>query len=296
MSRARVALSLSALLLPLLAVTAHAEHEKASTLGSVTRVQADRSGVTELVLHEQAVVDTTRSGSVTIQGAGRLVGMWLRQQDGPGLLVSYRLPAFAGGEQVTFGSSAGCEPTSDDALALVPSCGSGATVLPPGRYSLTVLADGAPLTVTLHADGPAASEVRVRPKTFLESVQKPLPIREDAGSAVTFGDTAHLGAVTRTVVLAAVHSPAQEGVELASVCRRDDEGTTPAAYGPQCPGGSEGGYAYRARLGDETLAGAGAFGSSSTAEHTGPVGLGGSFADSAGVRLREALGVWLAQD
>jgi hypothetical protein len=144
---------LSTLVLPLLASAAQGDHEKAPTLGSVTRVQADRSGVSELVLHEQAVVDTTKPGSVTIKGAGRLVGMWLQQQDGPGLLVGYRLPAFAGGKQVTFGSAADCNAPSDDGLSLVPSCGSGPTVLPPGRYTLTVLADGAPLTVTVRAKG-----------------------------------------------------------------------------------------------------------------------------------------------
>jgi hypothetical protein len=287
---------LSTLVLPLLASAAQGDHEKAPTLGSVTRVQADRSGVSELVLHEQAVVDTTKPGSVTIKGAGRLVGMWLQQQDGPGLLVGYRLPAFAGGKQVTFGSSADCNAPSDDGLSLVPSCGSGPTVLPPGRYTLTVLADGAPLTVTVRAKGVSAGEVLVRPATPLASVQKALPVREDAGSAVTFGDSADLGTVTRTVVLAAVASPAQEGVELASVCRRDDAGTAPLAYGPACTGGSQGGYAYHGQLAGESLSGAGAFASSSTTEHTGPVGLGGSFADSAGVRLQQALGVWLAQD
>jgi hypothetical protein len=121
-------------------------------------------------------------------------------------------------------------------------------------------------------------------------------VREDAGSAVTFGDSADLGTVTRTVVLAAVASPAQEGVELASVCRRDDAGTAP----PGVRAGVHGRLPGRLRLPRAARwgvpLGSGAFASSSTTEHTGPVGLGGSFADSAGVRLQQALGVWLAQD
>jgi hypothetical protein len=151
--------------------------------------------------------------------------------------------------------------------------------------------------IALRLRGLDEGTATVRPTTVLASEQKSLPVRETGGSSlVTFGDVADVGGPAQTFVVARAKATSGSLVKEASVCQREDDGAAPLAYGPHCPGGSAGGYQYQLGLAGEQMSGAGAFASSSSTEHSGPVGLGGSFGDSSGVQLEQALGVWLARD
>jgi len=283
--------------MPLLAVPAAAGHSSAVELTAVTSVVTTHSATVDVVLRDDARVSTAPADpGVRFTGRGRLLGLWL---DRPGssadVLTSYRLPAFAGGDQVTYGSTSGeCAAAIEDGLPLDYECSGGQEVLlSAGRYRMTVLADGEPIRVTLSLTGLKKGEVTVRPSRRLASIQKPLPVREDAKALVTFGDTADLGGPTENIVVARAEAGDGSVVQESSLCRREDDGATPPlGYGPTCPGGTSGSYQL-------TVAGmgiSGAFASSSSSAAGGPIGLGGSFDDSGGVRFGSALGVWLARD
>lgn len=292
----RPALLVLAALLPLTAVPGAASSSAPVQLAGVTHVEAVGSGTTDVLLPADARVALTESDGVRFAGRGRLLALWLEPRNGAGdFLTSYRLPAFAGGAQRTYGSSpaAQCTPRPSAQLPLTSDCtGSQAppeAVLGAGRYRLTVLTDGAPVRVTLHLrglDGTVSTGLR----NPLASAQQDLPVREQVGTRlVTYGGSAELGTPVQSFVLATARQAG--AVREASTCHRDDAGTQPFAFGPHCPGGTSGSVSYEAG----PLMGAGVFASSSSAETTGPVGLGGSFAGSDTVELGQALGVWLEQ-
>lgn len=294
--RKRLALLIGAALLASSAVPAAADRGEDVRLVGVTQVVTSTSGTLDVVLPRTARVDLRRG--VRFEGAGRLLGLELVRMPGSagpwGYLQSYRLPAFAGGEQVTWGSTpaAECRSTPSEQLPLWSDCTGAqpptAIELPAGRYRLTLLSDDRPIRVTLVLQGLEESTT-LRPTTSLASVQKQLPVREQAaGGAVTFGDSADLGAPVRTLLVA--RADRSGAAQWASSCTRPDAGTAPGAFGPHCPGGSSGSFSYSA---GSLLAGGSAFASSSSADDHGVVGLGGSFAGSEGVRFEQALGVWL---
>ena len=279
---------------------------QAVPLAATTVIETAGSGTAEVFIPRTARLSglVEQNPDVLLSGAGRLVGVWLEPLgESSGYLASYRLPAFAGGEQLTYGSRpyGECRPRAG-ALPLTAECETPAADEPlelsSGAYRLTVLADGAPLQVTLRLQG--LDEVsRSVPLQPLESVQRALPVRETLGDRlVTFGDSADVGGPARTfTVVAAAPVSTETGPILlreASTCERDGASAPPFGYGPHCPGGTSGSYGYAARVGDQDTFGGGAFASSSTEERSGPIGLGGSVGDSRGVVFGEALGVWLA--
>jgi hypothetical protein len=289
----------AALLLAGLALPAAADDDGPShvLLTETTTVVASGSGTLDVLLPRTARVALAGGRGVELAGPGRLVGIWLEAPEHRGdFLTSYRLPAFAGGKQVTYGSvpSAACEPHPSAALPLGADCTGAAApsdaVLRAGRYRLTVLADG-PLTVTLRLRGLRGGESTTEPSRALASVQQALPPREGVGtSLVTFGGAADVGTSPQTFLVARARS-GDGALQESSACVRPDAGTTPFAFGPQCLGGTSGSYSYEA---GGVFVGAGAFASSSSEEASGPVGIGGSFGDSSGVQDVQALGVWLA--
>lgn len=274
MSHRRAAAVVACVVLSSLTLPAAASTAPPVVMTETVSVQTSRSSVIDVLLPEDATVSSSaRSAGVRFDGPGRLVGVWLERRDSAGdFLTSYRLPAFAGGKQVTYGSG----------------------VLREGHYRLTVLTDGRPLRITLRLDGLAAGRTTLRPRDLLDSTQKTLPARESlATSLVTFGGVTNVDRPVQTFVVATARGSSDPRAASATVCERPDAGKDPMAYGPLCPGGSSGGYQYQLSVAGEQMVGAGGFATSSATEHRGPVGLGGSFGDSGGVRFGQALGVWL---
>ena len=284
------------LAVPALALPADAARVRPITLTDTVTVETSRSGSAEVLLPDDVQVSMT--DGVAFDGAGRLVAVWLERTDhAMGFLTSYRLPDFAGGRQETYGTSptTECKPVPEQ-FPLTHDCTDAKPVqvvlLPEGRYRLTVLADGAPLQVTLRLQGLDAGSTTVTPQRSLASTQQTLPARESVGSSlVTFGRAAELPGQVQTFVVATAKARGDAPLQEASVCERPDTGAVPFAFGPHCPGGTSGAYAYRVG----SAQGFGVFASSSSSEGGGPVGLGGSFGNSDGVTLGSTLGVWLAR-
>jgi hypothetical protein len=262
------------LLLPLLPLPAGAS----TGLGGTTVVTAARSGYVEVELTRDARLSSKLRDNpdVAVRGQGRLVGAWLEGIDTDGHLEVLRVPAFLGGRTRTTGTM----PEKPDAI-----------VLHKGRYRLTVLTDGHPLSVTLHLHG-LAGRSSVRPVHALRSAQQPLPLRETVGDRfVTYGATGPLAGRVRAWVAASATTTSTQ-VDYWSVCERHDPGQeAPFAYSPACPGGTSGGYDMSIRDGRYGVFGAWVGG----VDGTDPVGLGGSFGNDGGVRLGPTLGVWLQQ-
>lgn len=297
--RHRIGLLIAAALITASAVPAAAGHQDDERLAGVTQVVSSTSGYADLVLPRAARIELSERG-VRFEGSGRLLGLQLELTGDRagrwGYLQAYRLPDFAGGEQVTWGSTAPaeCESTPSESLPLYTDCSGAAPArvaeLPAGHYRLTLLTDDRPVRVTLRLEGLAGSAT-VQPTTRLASVQQDLPVRERVGdTAVTFGASADLGAPVETLLVARAGSTGP--LRSASACVRPDDGSAPAAFGPHCPGGTAGSFSYSVG----PTGGGWAFATSSSDEPAGPVGLGGSFADSGRVAFEQALGVWLARE
>jgi hypothetical protein len=288
-------------------VPAQARIPRPVELTATTVVTTARSGYLDVVVPVDARVSprVAANPDVRISGRGRYVGVWLERVEegqasfGDGL-SAIRLPSFAGGAQSTYGSySPAGECTGvPEAYPVHWDCTDlpepEAILLHEGRYRLTVLADGSPLTVTLSLHGLDEGTTELSPTTTLASAQKALPRLDAVGDTlVTFGATAPVaGNVSGTVLLTAKGSaaPVVEGV---SSCQRQDAGAPPPfAYSARCEGGTGGGYSYRVNAGGQGTYVMGAF-VSTGGERSAPVGLGGSVSDSGGVVLGDTLGVWL---
>jgi hypothetical protein len=301
MSKLRAAGVAVVVLAPIVALPAQAAGPRPVTLVETVSVETSHSATIEVSLPDDARVSVSPTAhDVTFDGAGRMLGVWLRRSDQSGdFLSSYRLPAFAGGEQVTYGSvpAPDCTAQPDDALPVAYDCTratfSQTAVLHEGRYRLTVLADGSPVRVTLRLHGLDAGELALTPQRTIASSEQSLPVRESAGdNLITFGRAASIGAPVQAFVVATAKGAGDSAFEESSVCVQPSDAQAPFAYGPHCAGGTAGQYQYTAGPG---LRGGGVFVSSSSEDDTGPVGLGGSFGDSDGVAFGQALGVWLAR-
>jgi len=287
----RALLSVTVLLLSA-GLPAASAHDTSPALAAVTSVVTSQSATAQVRLPHDARV--ALADGVSFRGPGRLLALRLEGADHSSSLHSYRLPDFAGGRQVTYGSvpPATCTSQPSDQVPLTSDCTGSAppthVLLAAGSYRLTVVADGSPVRVTLRMQGLRGNRT-LRPSTLLPTVQQTLPAREQVGSSlVTFGDSADLGRPVETFLVARTRSGSTP--TGSSACRREDAGTAPMSFGPHCPGGSSGTFSYEA----------GAFGggtgfASSTGDTSGPVGLGGSFSGSSGAELGQALGVWLAR-
>jgi hypothetical protein len=279
------------LVLPVVPLTAHAA--PAPELAGTTVLTAARSGYVDVELVRDARLSPRYRDNpdVSLKGQGRLVGAWLEGIGTSGQLEVMRLPAFMGGRTRTSGTT---EPAPDcsSASPLPGSCTEPtpkAIVLPKGRYRLTVLTDGHPISLTLHLHG-LAGRSTVRPAHALQSAQRPLPLRETVGDRfVTYGATGPVtGRVRAWVAATATTSGTQ--VDGWSLCERHDAAQdTPYAYSPACPGGTSGGYDLAIREGRYGVFGAWVGG----VESSPNVGLGGSFTNDEGIRLGPTLGVWL---
>ena len=281
------------LLLPVVPLTARAAAPAPELAGS-TVVTAVRSGYVDVELSRDVRLSPRYRDNpdVSLTGQGRLVGAWLEALEAGDRLEVMRLPSFMGGRIRTSGSTEPAPECSSNPL-LPESCTTPtpkAIVLHRGRYRLTMLTDGHPLTLRLHLSGLGRSSTRLRPAHVLRSAQLPLPLRETVGDrVVTYGATGPVtGRVRAWVAATATTSGTQ--VDGWSLCERHDAAQeAPFAYSPACPGGTSGGYDLAIREGRYGVFGAWVGG----VESAPNVGLGGSFTNDAGVRLGPTLGVWL---
>lgn len=273
-------------------------------LTALTVVEAGSSGVLDVILPEDAVLDVRREANpdVTLSGSGRFVGIELTRQDDEfdfPSLTTYRQPAFLGGQTLTYGAGSP-PPECDDELVpggpLPEQCTYGEQeriVLLQGHYRLQVLTDGAPLTVTLRLHGLDDGETRVQPTRQLRSLQKTLPpldARDD--KVVTFGATGLSGRASGWV-FATARLSSDATVEIVSQCRRQDAAAPPPfAYDSRCEGGRGASSRMTVRAAGQERQGWSGFVSSGTSDAP-PIGLGGAFTDSGGVTLGQTLGVWL---
>lgn len=304
MTDVRAAAAAALVLASIVALPARAAGPRPVVLSDTVTVVTSRSGTLEVSLPDDARLSVSAGADdVTFDGAGRMVGLWLERSDHSGdFLTSYRLPAFAGGRQVTYGSmpAADCTGVPSDALPLTYDC-TGSTAPQPvllheGRYRLTVLADGSPLRVTLRLHGLDGGALSLAPQRDLPSAERALPVLDTVGTdLVTFGAEAALGVPVQAIVVATAKTSAGSAFDESSVCVRPGGSAPPLAYGPHCPDGTSGGYQYRLSVGGTGTQGMGGFVSSYSEDETGPVGAGGSFGDSDGVTFGQALGVWLAR-
>ena len=303
--RRRPALAMSglvaAVLGTMLAAPSSAHLVRAETLGSVTTITATHSGSAEVVLYDDATLSprTTGNPDVSITGKGRVVGVQLTRSDGTSdSLAAYRMPGFAGG-QVSVGGSTTPAPTCTSELTGGSTCTTPtpkAILLHEGYYHLVVLADGAPVTVTLHLHGLTSAPSRVHAQRSFRSVELSLPERESMGSTtVTYGGAQPIAGATQIsmIVGAKLHSSATfRGL---TVCRRaDNSAPPPYAYSPACPGGSDEGFAYR--TGGAIPAPVGGVGGIFLVGLPLPdttTGVGGSFIDSDGPTYLGGVGLWV---
>jgi hypothetical protein len=273
-------------------------------LTETTILETSTSGTLDVTLPEDAVLDVRREANpdVTISGSGRFVGIELTRKDHAHdfpALSSYRQPAFLGGQTLTYGAGSPPPSCRDQVVPgdpLPDQCTyreQERIVLLQGHYRLQVLADGAPLTITLRLRGLDAGETRIRPTRQLKSLQKPLPpLDAYEDNVVTYGATGLAGRAQGWVFATAELSN-DATLEIVSQCRRQDVGAPPPfAYDSRCEGGRSGSNQTTVRaVGQERQSWSG-FVSTGTSDAP-PIGLGGAFTDTGGVTLGQTLGVWL---
>jgi hypothetical protein len=271
---------------------------------STTIVTAAHSGYLDLVLPDDVRMSPrdTANPDVSIVGEGRVVGLWLsRGTEFYGSFDDYveavRYPAFLHRAATTYGSLTPRQECQQGLLGVVPApCNAPkatAILLHEGRYRLTVLTDGHPLTLTLHLHGLEAGTTTLSPTHRLASAEQRLPARDGVGDTmVTYGATQPFAGPAAELTLATATRSPGATVSGASTCSRRDTGAPPPlAYGPHCPNGT--GSSSTTFINAGTRTEQIITGSVSTADG-GDLGLGGAFTNTDGVTLGQTLGVWLA--
>ena len=288
-----------------LALPAQAHLAPVPSATSTTVVTAAKTGYLDLQLADDVKLslDNEANPDVVLAGRGRFIGAWLvRGQElftfGNDFVETVRLPDFLGRQRWTQGSTYPNQQCVATALpALPPTCSSQAPQgisLHEGNYRLFVLTDGSPVTVTLHLHGLAAGTTSLRTTQALTSTERVLPQRDGAGtSLVTFGAVGPLQGKVATWTMASAKGADTPTGQENSLCQRADTGAAPPlAYGPHCPNGSSGDYQYSISAAGRGGGGMGGFVTAGD-PGTGPIGLGGSFGNTGGVKLLQTLGVWM---
>lgn len=305
MRHLRPLLAATALLAAAAAVPAQARVQRPVELTSTTVVTTSHSGYVDVVLPEDVRLSARvdHNPDVALSGSGRFVGVWLERgtsyYDSVDGLTSYRLPSFEGAAQQTYGSYT---PTGEctgvpEAMPVHYDCthlpAPQAIVLHEGAYRLTVLADNAPLTITLTLHGLDDGTTRLGLAHGLTSVEKALPQRDGLqDKVITFGATSPIRGSIASWVMATAKGASGATMDGESVCaRRDAAAPPPLAYGPHCPQGEGGSYYYQVHAAGQSYGFLGGFVTAGGPD--GDLGLGGSFGNSDGVTLGQTLGVWL---
>lgn len=276
-------------------------------LTETTTIVTSTSGWVDVVLPEDVVMSPKNEGNpdVTVSGTGRYVALELYRLgadhwSSSSGLSAWRLPAFQGGTTFTYGSGRP-EPECEDELVPGDPVPEDCTYpeqerieLLQGRYRLWVVADGSPVTITLRLRGLDDGETRLRPVNRLRGLQQELPAREAQGDeVVTFGADGLSGYVWGRVFATATLTGTAT-VDAASVCaRQDSDGTPPFAYGYRCPSGTGGSDRLTVRAAGQEYQTWSGYVTSGYADEDAPLGLGGSYTSTDGVRLGSTLGVWM---
>ena len=313
------------------AVPSSAHLVRAEPLGAVTTITATSSGSASLVLYDDATVSAayTHNPDVTISGSGRLVGFDLVSDSNPNYaqdndeLTAERVPAFAGTKTLVTGMSGSprtCSNYPNDTVPVKQEC-SGCTYVPSpmvpaqenctyatpkvfklheGYYHLAVLADGAPLRITIRLHGIGKGHAKVHLQSSFRSLETTMTPHESIGtSTITFGSSATFPSADQIMLVFAVKLHPKATLLADSECLRSDTSAPPPyAYSPACPGGQTMSYAYQLNTG----VGDGGFGTGGVGVFGGglaptgnpdPNGVGGSFVDSDGPTYVGGLSVWV---
>lgn len=309
----RSALVLTAIAAAALSAPAEAGKPKPIRLTETTTVTATQSGWVDVALYDDARLSamTEKNPDVAVAGAGRLLRLTMTSLgtdwSNTDTLELYRLPSFLGSKELVWGSTdstGACTEGMPVGPTTVPVGGTcdytdpKHIVLHEGRYRISVLTDGAPVTFTLKLHGLPAGETTVRPSRVLASTQKSLPKLDSADNKlVTFGATAHLPKAAPAFLVTSAKGSVDPTFYEDSTCVRQDGAVPPPpyAYAPNCPNGVSGSYWYRLKPGGTPVwfGGVAVFSGSLLPGHEGDYGIGGSFGDSGGITLLGALGVWL---
>lgn len=304
----RAVLALLGLSLTALSGQADAARVKPPVLAADTTITTSTSGWIDVALREDAVLSpkAQHNPDATITGAGRFVGFWVESLNTGAesdTLAVLRYPSWLGGSTEVTGSYDGKETCSPvlpvPQLSDLQSCSRSAQriLLREGFYRITVLADGAPVSLHLDLGGVRAGSTTIRPTHKLASAQRELPMfAAPGGRTVSFGGTAHAPGAEPRFLLTDLKRSGDTGVFEEGQCvRQDVTEAPPAAYAPPCAGGSGTAW-YEAKV---TGTGTGWFYYTPVVAYAPSVGapydtgLGGSYSDSLGLTLNHALGVWL---
>ena len=211
-------------------------------LSGITRIMGDTTSATWVTVPKEARF-SWRYGpnpDVTIQGGGRMAGVVITEAD-----FSDRARRFTMAARASFCDSPGC--TSDDTHQFVVGSMPGATnrdwiVLPPGRYLLYLVTDGAPVSVTLRLHG-LSGKSKLLPGTPVDAeFHAPSPETEVVGpekKAYWFGDSGTLDA-DAGLIAGALSIQANNWMQgtYGSCLQRDVRSPEPVAFSPACPAGT----------------------------------------------------------
>ena len=216
-------------------------------LGATTTITTRTSGYVDVRIPRDARLSPAVSGNpdVRFSGKGRLLGFWLTRIDPEASdysgVFAYRLPAFAGGKTQVSGSTVPrmkCHGVPSDQVPLQVECDSPkptAILLPAGRYRMTVLTDGAPISVRIRLRGLGATTADLAPAHALASVQKKLPQLDGADNKlVTYGGSLGTLGYSELFLVARATYSSQPVYREMSACTRRDSGTQPGHSPTSC--------------------------------------------------------------
>ena len=213
-------------------------------VAGVTRIAGDKTSAMWVTIPREVRFQSGYGPNpdIQIRGAGRMVGFVLTQ------VPTDRFDReFVFGGRAAFCSTPGCE--SDDTyqfMGATSASGSdpaNSVVLPPGRYVLYLLADGAPASVTLRLHG-LDGRTQLRPDAPVDAgVSVPTAETEVVApekKAYWFGDSATIDS-NAGLFLGALSIDTQRWVEgvYGSCLQRELHGLRPVAFSPACPGGTQ---------------------------------------------------------
>ena len=242
--RLAATLGVAVLLLALLASSSRVPAAAAgsSPLKGQNVISGNRTKLMQVVLPADVDMPTRRLGrTVDIAGAGRAAGFALiarRPVDGVRHLYSVVRAGFCGVEACAPGATErasflffdGDERTDDATIEL-----------PAGDYLLYVIADGAPVTVTLRLPG-LTGQARMRPATVADfEVTEPTVSAHETHSSTVYsnGDSFDMsGPESFSFNALRIQAAAWGGGQIGHCIYDEDPPPAPAAFAPGCPAGT----------------------------------------------------------
>lgn len=238
----RVAAAFAGLLLLLSVVGSGSASAATPTL----TVSGSRSGSAVIELARPTVVShdgTADSPQIEVSGGGRLAGVVLSRIGAPAaslVAVNFNLCGTPGCQGVPF------EYVVGDPVSPLPS-GGGRVQLPAGRYRVTLLADGAEVTVRLALPGLARS-VAVRATGPTAAAYRAIDtLAADVPQNVHSGGRTYQGEQESLVLLQSVQRPTLGAAGSNGMCLIDGKASPADAYLPGCASSQPGDRRFEAR-------------------------------------------------